>query len=61
MRCIPIPVISLLLVLTLPCFVLGRPMAWWSFDEGEVKVNITKPVESYLGPAVMSKDIPSEW
>ncbi len=36
MRCIPIPVISLLFVLTLPCFALGRPMAWWSFDEGDI-------------------------
>jgi len=34
---------------------------YYNKETGEVKVNITKPVESYLGPTVMSTDIPSEW
>jgi hypothetical protein len=30
--------VLLLLFLTLPGFVLGRPVAWWGFDEGKVRI-----------------------
>jgi hypothetical protein len=35
----------------------------WYYDKatGEVKLNITKPVEHYLGPTIYAEEIPSEW
>jgi len=52
MRCITIPVILLLFVLTLPCFAQDRLMAWWSFDEGEgrsVKDRVSGEIDEIRG------------
>jgi len=52
MRCITIPVILLLSVLTLSCFAQEGPMAWWSFDEGEgkdVKDSVSGEVDEIQG------------
>jgi hypothetical protein len=45
-------VVLLFFLLTFPGFLLGRPMAWWSFDEGEgktVKDSISGEVDKIRG------------
>jgi len=52
MRCITIPVILLLLLLTLSCLAQAELIAWWNFDEGRgrsVKDSVSGEVDEIRG------------
>jgi len=52
MRCITIPVILLLLLLTLSCLAQAELVAWWNFDEGRgrsVKDSVSGEVDEIRG------------